>query len=568
LIPLLLNDAEIALDLPAGRRALDALRGTLRLTGTKEGCREGDCGACCVLWGVPESGAVVYRVVPACLLPCGELHGTHLVTIEGLSPAGGSHTGLVRGGPARAAGLGNGLTPVQEAFLEFGAAQCGFCTPGFVVALTGYLLSAESLDPLEAEEAVAGQLCRCTGYSSVRRALARLCEQLDGDACARTAGDPVERVRWLVAEGVLPEAFLEAPRRLAALARRAGSASLAPPAPLAARSPAAPPMPCAPAAPPAPDAPPIPCAPAAPPMPCAPPAPPAPASRGPRIVGGATDLYVQRPEEIEDASDLLLLSRRADLRGIRVEAGRCRIKGAATIEELRRCRTLRAVLPALDGWLRRVASLPVRARATLAGNLVNASPIGDLAILLLALDAEVTLEGGGAWAPAAGPPMGRPSLAGAPMESARRTMALRAFFHAYKQTARRSGEIIVEIAFDLPGADTRLSFQKVSCRPRLDIASVNGAARIAACDGHIVRAELSAGGVAPVPLYLARASAHLAGRRLSAAAVREAAEIADGEISPIDDIRGSALYKRLLCRRILYAHFLECFPEAMGGDLP
>lgn len=536
MIPLLLNDTEIVLDLPAGHRLLDALRGTLRLTGTKEGCREGDCGACCVLWGVPERDAVIYRVVPACLLPCGELHGTHVVTIEGLS-----RTGRPQGDPGHGAltgpeASGETLTPVQEAFLEFGAAQCGFCTPGFIVALTGYLLCAESLDPLEAEEAVAGQLCRCTGYSSVRRALARLCERLDRDACASTAGDPLERVRWLISEGVLPETFLDAPRRLAALAGLAEGASPATPAPPAPHG--------QPAPAPAPEA-------------------LASGSSRPRIVGGATDLYVQRPEEFEDASDLLLLSRRADLHGIRVEAGRCRIAGASTIEELRRCRALRAALPALDGWLRRVASLPVRTRATLAGNLVNASPIGDLAILLLALDAEVTLEAAGARDPAESPRTERPSLA-----SARRTTPLRAFFHAYKRTARQPGELIAEIAFDLPGADTRVSFQKVSRRPRLDIASVNGAARITVRDGRIVCAELAAGGVAPVPLHLARASAHLTGRPLEAAAVREAADVADAEISPIDDVRGSALYKRLLCRRILYAHFLECFPEAMGGLLP
>ena len=122
----LLNDAEEQITLPSGLAVLDLLRRERRLTGSREGCREGDCGACLVLLGEPAGRALRYRAVNSCLLPVGELAGRHLVTIEGLNPPG-------LAGPA--------LNAIQQSFVDEGATQCGFCTPGFIVALTGHFLA-------------------------------------------------------------------------------------------------------------------------------------------------------------------------------------------------------------------------------------------------------------------------------------------------------------------------------------------------------------------------------------------------------------------------------------------
>jgi xanthine dehydrogenase small subunit len=155
----LLNHEVSQATLPSGLAVLDLLRRERGLTGTREGCREGDCGACLVLLGEPRDGGVRYRPVNSCLLPLGELEGRHLVTIEGLNPPSGP-------GPAPA------LNPIQQSFVDQGATQCGFCTPGFIVALTGYFLDTPNPDPESAEDAVAGNLCRCTGYAGIVRALA------------------------------------------------------------------------------------------------------------------------------------------------------------------------------------------------------------------------------------------------------------------------------------------------------------------------------------------------------------------------------------------------------------
>ncbi len=115
----------------------------------------------------------------------------------------------------------------------------------------------------------------------------------------------------------------------------------------------------------------------------------------------------------------------------------------------------------------------------------------------------------------------------------------------------------------------RLHFEKVARRRRQDIASVNAAIGLEAEDGRITAAHAAAGGVAPVPLYLRRASAFLAGREVSPATVREFIGIAASETAPISDVRGATAYKQALLRRLLFAHFLELFPDRIGaGDLP
>jgi len=509
-ISFLLNDTSVSSVQPAGMVTLDYLRRERGLTGTREGCREGDCGACAVLLGEPAGEGMLYRVVNSCLLPLGAAAGRHLVTIEGLNPAGSGEPGRVL--PA--------LNPIQECFLEEGATQCGFCTPGFVVSLTGYLLREPRPTLAGALDAVAGNICRCTGYASIRRAVARLLDRVVMQA------PPVsgpERLNRLAEAEVIPLYFLEIPRRLGGLA---ASAELETREPLEiggaeARAGAAETRPGAPV-----------------------------------LVAGGTDLFVQRPDELGHGS-LRFLSGEPGLSGVWRENGRLVIGAATTVEELRALPELAATLaPAADA-LQWVASSPIRQRATVGGNLVNASPIGDLTVLLLALDARLGLRS----------PEGIREL---PLES---------FYRGYKQLDLVEGEMVVWIAFAPPAADAILSFEKVARRKHLDIASVNSAAllRAAGADGagaspgigasrRILEARLAAGGVAPVPLFLARTSEYLVGKQVEPEVIRRALDAAQEEIAPISDVRGSGAYKRLALRQLLIAHFLRGFPEELAGE--
>ncbi len=149
----ILNDEDIALtDLSATETLLDYLRLTKRLRGSKEGCAEGDCGACTVLVGRLGPDGLSYKTINACIAFVGSLHGTHVVTIEHLSPAGGP------------------LHPVQQAMVDFHGSQCGFCTPGIVMSLYGLWMADPKPSVDGIETALQGNLCRCTGYAPIVRA--------------------------------------------------------------------------------------------------------------------------------------------------------------------------------------------------------------------------------------------------------------------------------------------------------------------------------------------------------------------------------------------------------------
>ena len=139
------NGKIIALDIDPGLRALDVLRDILGLTGVKEGCGKGECGACTIL--------VNGKAVNSCMMLAPKLEGTTVTTIEGLTSSSGA------------------LHPIQEAFLDNGAVQCGFCTPGMVLSAKSLLDANPEPGVAEIEEALSGNICRCTGYKKIVEAV-------------------------------------------------------------------------------------------------------------------------------------------------------------------------------------------------------------------------------------------------------------------------------------------------------------------------------------------------------------------------------------------------------------
>ena len=157
-ITFFVNDAEVTAAVGPRERLVDVLRGALGLTGTKEGCSEGECGACTVL--------VDGRPVNSCLFPALEIEGKRVTTIEGLEAPGGA------------------LSELQRAFVECGGVQCGFCTPGMILSTKALLEERPAPSDQEIREGLRGNLCRCTGYvqivASVKRAAERLAASGDG----------------------------------------------------------------------------------------------------------------------------------------------------------------------------------------------------------------------------------------------------------------------------------------------------------------------------------------------------------------------------------------------------
>ena len=505
MIEFYLNDQPIRTAEAPASALLDFVRYHEHLKGTKIGCREGDCGACTLLVGelAPDGETVRYQSMTSCLTPLGNVHGKHVVTVEGINAAGGQ------------------LTPVQQAIVAEGGSQCGFCTVGFVMSLTGHSLSSQPATEQNTIAAIDGNICRCTGYKSLERAAAALTAQL--------ANRPTEKtLTWLSEQKFVPEYFAEIPAKLAQLHTKSAATNAAEEA--TATAAAATRYNAADLVSTAPNG-------------------HAQSQNGhhlptslfnPPLIGGGTDLLVQRLDELREQPVRLVFDQ-SSRRGIRQEAnGRVVLGAATTASHLLDSTLLINLLPQLPRYLKLVSSTPIRNMGTVAGNFINGSPIGDLTIMFLALGASITLL----------------DAAGTTRE-----LALPDLYLGYKKLAKAADEQVTEISFPAPLPDDFFNFEKVSKRTHLDIASVNSAAWLRVENGLIRAARVSAGGVGPVPLLLARTSAFLVGHALSTETLTAANEVMQSEISPISDVRGTMGYKRLLLRQLLWAHFLRFVPE-------
>ena len=306
---------EIADPDPTGT-VLEHLRGPMRRTGTKEGCAEGDCGACTVLVGELDGANVSWRAVNACIQFLPMLHGKALMTVESLA-AGGA------------------LNPLQACMAANGSSQCGFCTPGFVMSLHGRAIGALGSE-LPVADAIAGNLCRCTGYGPILAA-GETVAQLDQDdsavaaAMSCLAGDAMASGTFEGRQWFVPRSSDEL---VAVLAEH-------------------------------PEA---------------------------RIVAGATDVGLWVTKGLRDLQTVVFIGDVADLKAIEESEEGLRIGAGVRYAEVHGA--LARLHPDLGELVRRIGGLQVRSSATVCGNIANGSPIGDGPPALIALGAELTLRSG------------------------------------------------------------------------------------------------------------------------------------------------------------------------------
>ncbi len=413
--------------------------------------------------GHNNDGSLLYRSIVSCLTPLGKVHGKHIVTVEGINM--------------------DNLSPVQNAIVEENATQCGFCTPGFVVSLTGFTMSPGKPDMKKAVESISGNICRCTGYKSIERAAEKITDLIKD----KIVNDPVG---WLVREHFLPHYFLGIKERLEKITVQDIDHT--------------------------PDC---------------------------LIVGGGTDLMVSAPEKVRGA-DISFLHLLKAKKGVQIVNDKCIVGAATTISEVSESEAMNNLIPDLKDIMKLIASEPIRNMGTIGGNIVNASPIGDLTIIFLALGSDLTISTG----------------------KKVRNVALEDFFLGYKSIDLKKGEILDSITFRANKSPLLFNFEKVSKRTHLDIASVNSAMS-AEVDGDIIRScIISAGGVGPVPLVLRSASGLLKNKRIEVSLLSDLFLHLDKDISPISDIRGTKDYKSLLLRNLIVSHFMKLFRNHLNDN--
>ncbi|MGH1436298.1 MAG: FAD binding domain-containing protein [Lewinella sp.] len=474
MIQFILNNKVVKTSTNSGLTLLDFIREHQQLKGTKIGCREGDCGACTVLVGTLNGDDVNYQSITSCLSPLGNANGKHIVTIEGIN-------------------LPTALNAVQKAMTDNYATQCGFCTPGFVLSITGFALANNK--SRRCNDAISGNICRCTGYKSIEKAGLAIEQKLHQE-------EELHSIAWLIKEGFIPDYFEYIPQKLKALQYSTSSALTSLPTASVEQF-----------------------------------------SKTTKVANG-TDLYVHHADKMA-AQDVHLLVDEPALKGISFSDGICTLGANTTATEIAENKQLQSLFPRLKQFFKLVSSEPIRNMGTLGGNFVNASPIGDMSIFFLALNATLTIMN---------------------EDGKERQIPFQSFHRDYKVYDLQKHEILKNISFDIPTANEFFNFEKVSKRTHLDIASVNSAGRIEVSNGIITQAHFSVGGVAAIPKYLFKTNEYLLGKAMNSKTVSDAAEVLQSEISPISDVRGTSAYKRLLARQLFFAHFLELFPTQMEFD--
>jgi xanthine dehydrogenase small subunit len=457
-----------------GERAFQSLSSFLRydlgLIGTKVVCAEGDCGSCTVLLGRADGGGITYRAVTSCIQFLFQLDATHIVTVEGLKENGKPNA-------------------VQEAMIRCQGAQCGFCTPGFVVSMCGLLEERVTMDEKSLRAGLVGNLCRCTGYESILKAGLEV-----ASAQMKRVDDlypPQKIADDLRAHAAKPVRFSGGPREFFKPVAIADACDFR-----AAH----------------PDC---------------------------TIIAGGTDVGVQINKGIRDPAVIMSLAGLTQLRETVVEGDRLIVGALATLADLEH--ETEQLCPEFGRMLWRHGSPLIRNAGTLAGNIANASPIGDTMPALYVLNGEIELTG----------------------RSGSRRVNINDFYTGYRKTVMASDELITRVIIPLHGAGEDFRLYKVSKRHDLDISTFTAAFWMRRENGVIADLRIAYGGCGPNIYRLRKTEQALIGKPFSEAEIDAAAEIARTEVTPISDVRGDAEYRFTLAENMLR----KFHADITGGDV-
>jgi xanthine dehydrogenase small subunit len=471
---------------------LDHLREELHRTGTKEGCAEGDCGACVVLVGELNAAGdgVDYQPVNACIQLLPSLDGKSVKTIESLKKPDGS------------------LHPIQQALVQSHGSQCGFCTPGIAMSLAHVVQvvprTGQPLSRQQVTDALSGNLCRCTGYKPIIDATQQACRTaLDTDPASLKLSDAAD-VPLLkeIKRATHPTYSLDGDIVVQPVVRtRKGSEFVSPStvtevAHYLQRNP------------------------------------------GAMLLAGSSEVGLQVNKQFARPSHICYLGNVAELKTVTDTPKAWRIGAMVSLE-----RVLEWVKPSLPDFaevLRRFGSPPIRATATLAGNIANGSPIGDSMPCLMALGATLVLRKG----------------------DKTRNVALDAFYTGQKQNVLQAGEFIEAIELPKPAADQTFRAHKVSKRFEQDISATCCALSFSLVGGKLKNVKLAYNGLAPSPCRAPRLEAVLEGKAPADVTAEALDEAIAASFVARDGLRATWAYRSLVARNLVL-EFVEDAAESV-----
>ena len=430
---------------------LDWLRLQERSVGTKEGCAEGDCGACAVVVVRDQDGRVVYEPVNSCITLLGQIDGGELITVEDLADNGVLH-------------------PVQEVMAREHGSQCGFCTPGIVMSLFAHYHGCNGATTRDnINDALAGNLCRCTGYRPIVDAALEVCtgadDQFSRDAAVRRRAIAAldDKADLFVGD---EKAFFAAPANEASLAQ------------LYARHPDA------------------------------------------TIVAGTTDVGLWITKKLMPIEKIIHVGRVSELS--KIEETEDGWAFGAIVSLARAMPVLGTIDPDIAEVLRRFGSIQVRASGTVGGSIANASPIGDLAPMLIALGGGIELRHG---------------------DNIRR-LPLENFFLDYGKQDRAKGEFVRRLFVPSSSPSAHFRAYKITKRFDEDISALLAVFCLTVDDGRISEAKVAFGGMAGIPKRAKAVEESLRGLSLTdTPRWQAAADAVKKDFTPLTDLRASADYR-------------------------
>lgn len=466
MIQFLLNNKVVSIENEAADLSLlNFLRNNRALTGTKEGCASGDCGACTVVIAEPSEHSaqapLQYKAINSCITFLSALHGKQVLTVESLAQ-------------------GAELHPVQQAMVDENATQCGFCTPGFIMSIFALYQQDKQVNREQVIHALSGNLCRCTGYKTIISAALAACNQ-SKNVNEQVHNEQISKQLIQIQESQQAGSnTLHLPnsrQTLAACIQQYPEASL---------------------------------------------------------VAGSTDLALLSTQQLQTLPSLISLSYVPELKKISVSEHTLSIGAACTLSDIQA--PLLQHFPSLDEILTRFASLPIRNQATLGGNIANASPIGDMAPVLIALNATIVLDNGANY----------------------RSLALKDFFTDYRCTLLGKGEWVSRIDIPLLDQHQKIAAYKISKRFEDDISAVCMAINLRLEDGKVADLSSGFGGVAATPAYCETLRTALLGKTWqNEECVALGQDVLSKAFTPLDDVRASAEYRIQMLENLWHRFWLE-----------